>query len=731
MKTLRQLCRQPLKTLTGIVLMTLAAAIVCLCVGQAMAAKTTKEELNRRFSTVAIPLLKDNLNDGEELTDDSFLLEADLTAWIEQMETEHPDVVKEFIRHGTLSAYIPQMTPFNVTQEPCIVKKVYVNAYNDAYYSDHQSTPLGMPHTGAMFVITLGEISEPKQIWEGWWYEPYRLEREDFSTIDEYISYLQTVKTALLPAGYSVKLTGTVTQVVSIQEGYREPLGRTARLTLNVSTLEELEALNLVPGEQYIVYGTDYSDDQWALFGVLSKDGYAHLELDTFEPDKLKVFTEEEIQANIDRGKGDDPASYYNIMLNSWQLEMLNAFSMTLEAPLALSEFVEIRNAEGYLEDVFEKTEFIVTDANGEIMTLSKEEYILRYQVPTIARLDSTLEEFLTSEEGVLWKTALEYCKVNNHVFTVVGVDRLAYFANFSLQNAHITSGRDFTYEELENGNRVCVIHELVAHNAGLKIGDTITLSFYAADPNLPSAKTEGPLNPMASFYFATTPFAETAEYTIVGFYGGENWPNVIDNPYGMSANTVFVPQTSVQTPMQESDSIVFNSIALHNGMIEEFHELALSAGFAGRFKYNDQDYGTIAANFHNYDDLARQMLTIGAVLYAVLLLLFLILYPGSQKKNVRTMQSFGANIFRRFGYVLASSLTIVIPASLLGGWLGTVLWGRIVETLQTTAESAVALQIEPGTLTQVAAAQLILATVLTVFAAMYIAAPRGISRRK
>ena len=94
-------------------------------------------------------------------------------------------------------------------------------------------------------------------------------------------------------------------------------------------------------------------------------------------------------------------------------------------------------------------------------------------------------------------------------------------------------------------------------------------------------------------------------------------------------------------------------------------------------------------------------------------------------------MQSMGAGYLRRWGYVLASSLALVIPASVLGGLLGNLLWGGMVKALQTTAESALALQIEPGVLTRIAGAQLLLALALTVFASVFVAAPRGISNRK
>ena len=124
-------------------------------------------------------------------------------------------------------------------------------------------------------------------------------------------------------------------------------------------------------------------------------------------------------------------------------------------------------------------------------------------------------------------------------------------------------------------------------------------------------------------------------------------------------------------------------------------------------------------------------MLVIGAVLYTVLLLLFLLLYPGLQRKIVVTMQSMGAGYFRRFIFVVGSSLGIAVPASLLGGWIGDQLWDNLVSALQTTAESTIALQIEAGALTMVAVAQLVLTVVLTIFVAMYIAAPKKMDSRR
>lgn len=734
MKSVRQLLRQPLKTAVGVALMILAAAIVCLCVGQALAAQNTKAALDERFSTVAIPLVQEHV-DGS-VNEHALVLDGELAAWIDKMAAEHPDIVRGMAKHGILSAYIPELTPYNSTIEH---QRSNINiqvsggqAQTSLSYGDFQASPFNMPYCSAMLVIRLDEIYGPNERSKTYLCEPDPLTPEDFDTYTEYLEYKNSLEKITINLGYEVFLVGTVTQVISQDGGYRDPVGRTANLTLYLQTLEQFEMLELVPGEEYIIYGMDYIDEHMELTSMYETLNFIPREkMDPFDPDLLYVYTPEEVAECF----GRYVAEYAGKKLSGEWYAKLNAISMTLGDPEHLLQFEEIRDEDGYLLDIKEKTQYAITDQNGLTQMVSREAYAAHYGRPSIARLDGSVEDLLDSEEGAIWKAALECTEINNHAFAVIGVDKMDYLGEFSLKRSQIVEGRDFTQEERENGMRVCIVHELMAHNAGLQIGDTITLNLYSTDNNLPyqSFRSDGYgiLNPSASFYFGTTPFADTAEYTIVGIYRGEKWPNLKEDPYAFSANTVFVPKSSVQTAMEECDSIIFNTLVLENGKIEEFHELARKSGFAGRFKYNDQNYSTIAANFHNYEALGRQMLAIGAVLYTVLLLLFLLLYPGLQKNNVVTMQSLGCGFLRRFWHIMLSSLGIVIPASLLGGWFGGQLWGKLVEALQTTAESTIALQIEPGALAMVAMAQLLFAVVLTICVALFVAAPRKMASRR
>ena len=55
MKTMIQLIRQPMKSLSGIMLVTLAVAILITCVGQYAATKMTMRDLDQNYNTVAVP----------------------------------------------------------------------------------------------------------------------------------------------------------------------------------------------------------------------------------------------------------------------------------------------------------------------------------------------------------------------------------------------------------------------------------------------------------------------------------------------------------------------------------------------------------------------------------------------------------------------------------------------------------------------------------------------------
>lgn len=747
MKAIKQLLRQPLKTLLGVLLMTLAVAVLCVCVGQALAAQYTRKDLNERFSTVAVASLQEEYAGAQMLT-----VEEELLQWLEKMAVEHPDIVKGMAPNGVLSAYIPQLQPYNIQSQTYVSKhgadaalfQPGLNAYSGETCYD-----------SAMFVITLQQVSQVVSPME-----TQQLRRKmpqyQLDTAKAWITYLQNdqlqayrkeedyhiyqdlIDMALettTTEGYTVELTGTITQVLYLPEDMRDPVGMTARLTLTLPSAQEIEALALTPGEQYIVYGLDYFDDYQFFVEYMKSSSFKHISFEPFDPDLVTEPTAQQINSFMRNKKINVYKLYNYVPLEKWQYDRINTVSMTLCAPSNLLPYVDVFNEVGKQVDRVAQDSYTYADADGTIHTLSMEQLNSLYGIPTIARLDGDVEAFLASETGAPWQSALEQAQVNGHGFCVVGVYDMHQLASFALEKAQIGEGREFTADEVASGAKVCMIHELVAQQSGLQIGDTITLSYYTTDYGVPyqsdRMQGQGLLRPSAGMYFSTTPFTETAEYTIVGFWKGDAWPDADKDYYNFSANTVFVPYPSVQTSMEQYNSLPFVAVELENGKVNEFHDLAKRSGYAGRFKYSDQGYSQIAVNFHDYESLAMQSMVVGIVIYVILLLLFLLLYPASQGKTVWTMESLGCNYRKRFGHVLLSAVCVMAMATAVGILMGTLLWDWVVAAMQATTESSVTLQMESGTLIKVAGAQLVLGFVLSALVALWVAMPRGISKRR
>ncbi len=101
MRSIRQLLRQPLKTLAGILLTSIAVAVLCVSVSQMLAVTDTGKKLLETYMTVALPAKVDS---------------PEKEGWLQELIQTRPDYVKGYYAHGLASAYVPGLTPDNYTQ---------------------------------------------------------------------------------------------------------------------------------------------------------------------------------------------------------------------------------------------------------------------------------------------------------------------------------------------------------------------------------------------------------------------------------------------------------------------------------------------------------------------------------------------------------------------------------------------------------------------------------------
>lgn len=688
MHSIRQQLRQPVKFLFGIILIALAVTTLCICIGQNRTAAATQEELNSIFMTLALPS-----TEYTENTDN----------WILSYAEESPEIVKRISSPSLIGAYIPSLVPDNYSTH------LYLTGLSNRNYTFQPNTD-GSEYGSAMLEITLIEVAEPSS----------RLS----TVVDGQVRYYETEGTQI-----SVSLEGRIERVIRMADGFADPTGYTARITLRLPDRNTLDALDLVVGERYLIYTTNYCDNDWWLRSFLGQNvpGLDSRLPAPFDEDKLTMLTPEEILkingTNDINNQSLIVAQYqFDRLLHGmerWTLDSFRSVSFSVIDDSSLP-IVDLRiDADGAAIETFLE-QYCYETQKGETICLTPLEYQQTYAEPTIVKLDGTAEEFLSSEEGILWNVALENIRINSHAFPVIGVEVINDIADFARGKAQVSEGRIFTLEEFETGAKVCLISDTVADQNGLLLGDTINIQFYESDLGLPyqidiSEGTDS-VNPIAPYYFSkTTALNESEEYLIIGIYSQDVVRgNVDNNLYSFTPNTIFVPQTSIAANMDYGYNGIFRSIILESGKLEEFAQAVVDAGYYGSFVYDDNGYSAVAESIENYFSISQRAFWIGIAAYGIILILFLVFFPLQQKKTLDTMESLGATRKHKMSHILCVSCSILIPGTGIGIAVGMLSWEQVIGAMRSSVTLPLHSEMELATFATIGMAQLVIAITLT-----------------
>lgn len=693
MKSLRQLLRQPAKTLAGVLLTAMAVSALCVCVGQSFAAEQTQRRLNEIFVTMVLPAV-------------NYSEEAD--AWVLDYAAAHPEVVKNIGRPSLISAYIPALNPDNYTTH--IIRTAYRN--NNCLLSPH---PGGEEYASAMVEITLTEIGTPLTRW---------LYAKNGGY--EYVEAPQ--------AGAYVQITGVIENVIGLADGYPDYMGFTLSGTVYMPSQKALDSLDLTVGERYLIYTTDLYDNDWFIRCSITMESpeLGGKLFDAFDPDRLTVF---ESEANTDfAGQYQFDGFAYN--LRPAELKNLWKITCQIEDQSAMPNWTwRLDFAGNPTAVVLDYQTYFGKD--GELITVTPEAYHERYAGPTIVHLEGTAKEYLESANGALWADALYNIEINSHAFPLIGVDSLSDIADFARNKADIVDGRDFTQQELADGTKVCIISQSLAERNGLRVGDTLTVQVYENDPGIPYqiniSQGDGSVNPVACYYFDNTmELYEAESYTIIGLYRQDvEWGNVDDNLYAFTPNTIFVPKTSVQAEVEYGYAGFFRSLILHSGSIEQFQQAAAQAGFSGVFYYHDSGYSAVADSLETYREGAGRALIVGICVYLIVMLLFFLLFPFRQRRVLATMESLGAQRVTQIIHILLHCGGILLPGSILGTAAGVLLWKNVVNALTQGTSGILEIEQDISAMAAISVVQLLAALTMSVLAGLIMTSGKNRMKRK
>ncbi len=319
-----------------------------------------------------------------------------------------------------------------------------------------------------------------------------------------------------------------------------------------------------------------------------------------------------------------------------------------------------------------------------------------------MAKLDGTVEEFLADPANAPWLDVFKTVEQAQHCVPILGTEALDTMHQFANSKGTIIEGRMFTQEEYDSGARVCILSNSLAAKSGIALGDTIPISqFWCADEftrisdnySTDQYSTDGKLNnPTVGHVGEDVEFiTRDEEFTVVGIYRQSNeWGN---GSYDVTPNTVYIPKKA-QIPggyggFTRSEDVtytnaqgkevtttrgvqgatwgVYMTVELKNGTVKEFKQAIAGTDLENQFIITDQGYGAILDSIRGIAESARQLLSLVAAGWALLLLLYILLYQGMQKRNLGIMRSLGATPKESGGYLWTSGMAVAVTGIALG----------------------------------------------------------------
>lgn len=344
-----------------------------------------------------------------------------------------------------------------------------------------------------------------------------------------------------------------------------------------------------------------------------------------------------------------------------------------------------------------------------------------------MARLDETVKEFLEDPANEEWRQIVATSRMAQNCVPILGTDDLETMYLFTNSQASIQEGRFFTPEEYASGEKVCILSSNLAELSGIRVGDTIPISqFWCVDDSDSSmdnysvdlSATDGKLNnPTVGHVGADTEFITRDEaFTVVGIYRQRSeWSQ---GSYDLTPNTIFIPKKaqipggfggfsrvedvtylnaageSISTTKyaQEAAWGVYLSVKLKNGMADDFREAIAGTALEGQFIITDQGYSAILDSIRSVSQSARSLFALVGAGWALLVLLYILLYQGSQRRNLGIMRSLGATPREARRYLWGSGMTVAALGVAVGTAVSAGVMGIVQQLLYDAATTTVKL---------------------------------------
>lgn len=256
----------------------------------------------------------------------------------------------------------------------------------------------------------------------------------------------------------------------------------------------------------------------------------------------------------------------------------------------------------------------------------------------------------------------------------------------FANDTATLTDGRFATDEEIANGSLVVLIHETLAENNDLQVGDTLTMT-----PTLEGFDTEA-LN-----------------FTIIGIYSSTE---TVDDRMASMIGSSLLPQNKLYTPfttlttlgMDETtlDAFVLDSAVIQLVDPENLESFRTSAESSVTLTYgildaNDSLYQQMTGSLDSLSNISKMMLWIVVLAGASILALITALTVNQRKNEIGILLAIGESKGKIVTQFIVEVLAIAILAFTLSIFSGIKIGQTMTDTTLANYKTSQTETFQPG----------------------------------
>lgn len=661
MNVLRQLLRQPVRTLALLLLLTAASAFLCLNFGVMLSARATANELESQFHTIALP------NAGKERSGNLYQDVLTPADWEQiYLLPETCPSVERLYQQTFVSAWSPELTTL-------------VSAQEDGRYS----WSLDKPYHAAAFVVTITDL-------------------EDGSTEDD-LSHGST----------RWEITAKVEETVLLHPGYTPR----AKLHISYSTAssEDAETAALKVGGRYLVYGS-YIDSELRLRTSLAGDfncGTDEINWDNITDEGVEEFKEETRRQGYGDASLDEIAAWYRDALNGRERTLTkNDLDQIGSGRLIVQNRGAQLSGDVCLFDIDGSPNGISAAEALSTATISPLDTDVEH---FLSRPENRLWVTTLSQAGICQQCApvigtdlLEGIYLFQQKDAVI-VDG----GSFSEEDYRSGAKKCLISEQMALASGLSV---------GDAIDLSF---YWGAEPSSGIDDIEADLgglgNPAAQEYCAAVGFAGEAEpYTIAGVYRLSSlWDTF---PYAFSPNTVFAPNKALPENRYHVRHGNFVTLALKNGEVGAVKEAASGLGLPDNaLVYFDSGYLEFSDTLRSFQENASRLFAVACMTWLAIMLVYLALFVRHQRRTAGLMLSLGSGKRRAEDFVFSISILPVLLASLTGAGIGALMMNTTVQSVFRSSSDDLATTFSASSASGHAALEQALTTLpaATVFAAL------------